>query len=314
MKEPGPCNNETTTEGIVGSGSANPTTASEVAMDMEGHSHGNRKNAMKFHNEDLPGYPQTLKAFCDLVLLHWYLYISTLDNPWDLVHLVHIQLAQQLWYKYVRLKQRVCEWRKDIAKKALLAVKHFFDSYESTTEARAEYVSWAVPTSKLTLDKKGRKIIIPPAVYPYMWREVIENESGSMTTRSAFCHPCILQTFAHVLETMRKVPAETQTHRNPVAGLSLSTIAVERAFKYWKTGDFVVPSQKSTGKFSKQAWRFPFNEVLKATNHLTEKQWKKIRELAEEQLEGLIEQTKELLCEKSGIITGRAFCFENDSD
>jgi hypothetical protein len=49
-------------------------------------------------------------------------------------------------------------------------------------------------------------------------------------------------------------------------------------------------------------------------DNLTEKQWKKIRDLAEEQLEGLAEHSEEMICQKSGMRTERAFCFEDDSD
>jgi hypothetical protein len=80
----------------------------------------------------------------------------------------------------LKLKQRACEWRGEIAKKALLAVKHFFDSYEelTTPTGRVEYVSWAVPQATYHFDVKGRRYINTPAIYPYMWEIVTQDVSG----------------------------------------------------------------------------------------------------------------------------------------
>jgi hypothetical protein len=46
----------------------------------------------------------------------------------------------------LKLKQRTCEWRGEIAKKALIAVHIFFSDYKEliSSEARAEYVAWAI--------------------------------------------------------------------------------------------------------------------------------------------------------------------------
>lgn len=81
----------------------------------------------------------------------------------------------------LKLKQRVCEWRSEIAKRALLAVEHFFSDYEelATEEARAAYIEWAVPKNEYRIDKMGVRVIVPPTIYPYMWMQVIETESGS---------------------------------------------------------------------------------------------------------------------------------------
>jgi hypothetical protein len=51
----------------------------KVDVGVQGHSHRKRKE--KYRNENLPGYPDTLKNFRDLVLPHWYYYISSLDKP-----------------------------------------------------------------------------------------------------------------------------------------------------------------------------------------------------------------------------------------
>lgn len=81
-----------------------------------------------------------------------------------------------------KLKQRICEWRGEISKKALLAVEHFFTQHEelTTPEGRATYVAWAVPQNQFIYDRYGHKTIIPPGIYPYMWEDVLESETGEL--------------------------------------------------------------------------------------------------------------------------------------
>ncbi|KAF8125588.1 hypothetical protein EV363DRAFT_1084961, partial [Boletus edulis] len=132
------------------------------------------------------------------LLPRWYLYISQLDEPWDLVHPNHVAFAQVLWNVLIKvehmvalkhepvfalLKQRACEWRAEIAKRALLATRHFFSDYEelTTSEGRAEYVAWAVPENKYVVNKHTKlKIIVPPSLFPYMWAEVQVSETGDV--------------------------------------------------------------------------------------------------------------------------------------
>jgi hypothetical protein len=77
---------------------------------------------------------------------------------------------------------------------------------------------------------------------------------------------------------------------------------------------FVTPSQRSARKFFKCLWGFVFSEIIIAIEYLTEKQWKKIRVLAIDQIGGLPEQNEEMICQKAGVRTGRAFCVEDDSE
>lgn len=181
------------------------------------HVRGHRTQSAKYHNEDLPGFPQSLKSFRDHVLPRWYLYVATLDDPWDLQHPDHVVFAQQLWSRYVpvkhqlgirnepvfaivskdscfvmiltmavKMKQRACEWRGEIAKKALLAVEHFFGQHTEleSPEGRAAYVAWAVPENQFIVDR-GQKTIIPPGIYPYMWEDVGESEAGDLVRLGA---------------------------------------------------------------------------------------------------------------------------------
>lgn len=64
---------------------------------------GRQKGTTKYLNEDLPGYPETLRKFRDHVLPRWYYYVSRIDNPWDLYHPDHVTFGQMLWDSYVKL-------------------------------------------------------------------------------------------------------------------------------------------------------------------------------------------------------------------
>ncbi|KAF8122031.1 hypothetical protein EV363DRAFT_1183722 [Boletus edulis] len=245
----------------------------------------------------------------------------------------HVRLGQTLWNRFIKiehtlslkdepvfaiLKQRTSEWRSEIAKKALVAVNCFFTQYEelTTPEGCALYVAWAAPQNKFDTDKNGRRIIIPPKVYPYMWKEAIETAPGSFETKGAFRHPCIIETFAYFMETISQVPKEVQEKQGyfPIAALALCTAAVERAFKFYKTGKLVIPHKRSARKFSKHLWGFATGEIIRATRKLSPKQWGKLKELTMEYTEGIMGQSEEFMCEKAGVRTGRALCIEEDSD
>ena len=53
------------------------------------------------------------------------------------------------------------------------AVAAFFDHYVklNTPAARCAYVTWAIPEPDVKVDAKGQKVLIPPPIYPYMWRD-----------------------------------------------------------------------------------------------------------------------------------------------
>lgn len=76
-------------------------------VDLATRVKGHRTQSEKYHNEDLPGYPLSLKLFRDHMLPRWYLYVSTLDDPWDIHHPDHVSFAQQLWTKYVKVEHEL---------------------------------------------------------------------------------------------------------------------------------------------------------------------------------------------------------------
>ena len=61
--------------------------------------------------------------------------------------------------------------------RAVKAVKAFFDRYEEFTppNVRAGYATWAVPEPEEHINQYGRKVFIPPQLYPYMWQAVDES-------------------------------------------------------------------------------------------------------------------------------------------
>ena len=50
-----------------------------------------------FHNVDLPGLPGSMSQWHAVYLLHWFRYIATLGNIWNLAHLAHLDTAQTIW-------------------------------------------------------------------------------------------------------------------------------------------------------------------------------------------------------------------------
>lgn len=90
---------------------ANDTSATSagdaVAVDEDAaqlHAEGGRRRKVKrYHNHDIPGYPASLKKFRDLLIPRWYFYVATLVDPWDLGHPDHVNLAQALWNKFIKI-------------------------------------------------------------------------------------------------------------------------------------------------------------------------------------------------------------------
>ncbi|KAF8137038.1 hypothetical protein EV363DRAFT_1394616 [Boletus edulis] len=192
------------------------------------------------------------------------MYVTCLDDPWDLLHPVHVELTQRLWDKYVKVPHT----RSQIAKKAILAVHCFFTEYEElqTLEGCATYVAWK------KFHKKGK---------------------------GAFHHLCIIRTLAYLFETVAQVPSDRLENRELKGGLALCTVAVERAFKLWRTGELVIPTNKTHRK---------------SAANLSQKQWEKLKGMAKECMHHLTDQCEELICERVGVSTGRTLCFEEDSD
>ena len=63
--------------------------------------------ACKFCHEDLPGLLGSMVVWCEVFLLCWFQYLSTIDNIWKLDHPEHIVIAQAIWDRKVKVKHVV---------------------------------------------------------------------------------------------------------------------------------------------------------------------------------------------------------------
>ena len=84
------------------------------------------------------------------------------------------------------MKQRTYKWRGEMGDRAEKAVQAFFDRYVEldTPAARRNYVAWAVPVPEEKVDARGRKVLVPPPIYPYMWRDVRDGSNGLVSCAS----------------------------------------------------------------------------------------------------------------------------------
>ena len=54
---------------------------------------------------DLPGLPGSLPTWWDAFLPHWFLYIATNDNIWQLDHPDHLAVARKIWNRKMPIHQ-----------------------------------------------------------------------------------------------------------------------------------------------------------------------------------------------------------------
>ncbi|KIJ12501.1 hypothetical protein PAXINDRAFT_14699 [Paxillus involutus ATCC 200175] len=302
----------------------------DVAMGASGTGAKTKcEKSKKFKNKDLPGLPETMNTWRLHIVPMFCDYTTTLDDPWEISDTV--SYAQKLWntfflklkhtvrYKDDPLKQQVYNWWSAFTSRAEKAVEAFFDRYPFFNDPRecADYVKWAVPEPTKTLDNFGGKVLIPPSTYPYMWKEFDNSDPDNLVQTGAFMHSCILDTFAFYLETIEHLPESQQRSSNgqwPRAALTLSTVAVERAFGQWDTGYFV-PLSKADSKFSNKLWGYTTSEVMESVDRVSEKKWRKIYKEAKKYVGAYnAKQSKAALCAKAQVkISGRAPCYEEDS-
>ncbi|KIM61331.1 hypothetical protein SCLCIDRAFT_122416, partial [Scleroderma citrinum Foug A] len=133
--------------------------------------------------------------------------------------------------------------------------------------------------------------------------------------KGLFMHNCILDTLAFFLESTQTVPSDVRSRKHPRTALALATVAVESAFKHWSTGYYALPESKPLQNFSATLWRFATNEVLESVDKLSPRRWEKIQEAASEYI-GAHKPTprKDAVCAQKGLVSGRATCFEADTD
>ncbi|KIM57674.1 hypothetical protein SCLCIDRAFT_129963, partial [Scleroderma citrinum Foug A] len=87
------------------------------------------------------------------------------------------------------LKQRTYEWHGEMGDRAEKAVESFFDRYAefSSPQIQESYVAWAVPEPEETINRKGRKVLVPLTVFPYMWQNVNDNDPENPVCYRHFC-------------------------------------------------------------------------------------------------------------------------------
>ncbi|KAH7904954.1 hypothetical protein BJ138DRAFT_1106387 [Hygrophoropsis aurantiaca] len=177
-------------------------------------------------------------------------------------------------------------------------------------EDRADYVDYAVPI----LDDNDSTSAIP-----FMWKVADYDETTETWTLSgAFLSEYILDTFAHHLEILDAVESNEWKQRlaRPRGALALSTVTVERAFRYYETGDLVFPPIAALKAFSSGNWSRKTEQVMGSLDHTTNKAWKKIIAAATPYIGAhkarLLGQTKQASTSKQ--VSSRSLCFEPDSD
>ena len=92
-------------------------------------------------------------------------------------------------------------------------------------------------------------------------------------------------------------------------------VKVERAFKLWSTGEYTLPENKSLRKFSASLWQSITNEVMNSVDKVSDKRWVKIFEAAERYIGAHKPvSSMDVACAQQGLLSGRATCYEPDSD
>ncbi|KIJ09970.1 hypothetical protein PAXINDRAFT_16973 [Paxillus involutus ATCC 200175] len=277
------------------------------------------KKAKKFKNKDLPGLPDTMKPWRDNVLPHFLLCVSIADDPWDLVRPMLLEYGQRLWDHYFPDLDRTPAFSHEpvYALHAEKAVEAFFDQYEefTTAAAHAAYIEWAIPEPEERLVCKGRKVLVAADVLPFMWKTVKTStrDPSDIVTKDLFHHQVILDTFTFWLESMDVISETARERKSPHAALTLCIVAVERAFRRWLTGHYVMPP-KGCCKFSQALWEYATNEYIQSVERLTERKWKKLFQAAEEYI-GAHKPWPgpDIIFAKQGSTSARAKAYETNS-
>ncbi|KAI6010231.1 hypothetical protein EDC04DRAFT_2610297 [Pisolithus marmoratus] len=109
-----------------------------------------------------------------------------------------------------------------------------------------------------------------------MWERVDEGPDGPIP-KGTFQHDCILNTFTLYLESTSIIKPSARENPTcfPQGALTLVTIAVERVFQVWSTGQYV-PPPKGQQRFSQALWGYATNKVTESVDCLSAKLWKRI--------------------------------------
>ncbi|KAG1861279.1 hypothetical protein F4604DRAFT_1684093 [Suillus subluteus] len=147
-----------------------------------------------------------------------------------------------------------------------------------------------------------------------MWYDVDESDAQNPIGKGPFQHKAILDTFAFYLESVSAIPEGVKKTSPPSAALALATVAVERAWKQWATGELVQTAFDD--KFSATLWGLPTQEVMVSIDKLKPHTWTKILEGAARFVGAHKPKSvrAQSLYTAGGGTSGRAMCYESESD
>ncbi|KAG2105500.1 uncharacterized protein F5147DRAFT_654169 [Suillus discolor] len=214
------------------------------------------------------------------------------------------------------IKQCTYDWRSMFAtcgEKAVMAfISQQVTGFHTPVEIEA-YVEWAIPQTQAFHDDEGRGNA-PPPIFPFMWANVDESDSENPIGKGPFQHKTILDTFAFYLESIAAIPDGLWKTSSPKAALALATVAVERAWKQWATGELVQDSFND--KFLLAMWNLPTQEVLESIDKLKPHTWMKILEGAAHFIGAHKPKSiRAQQCYTGGAgLSGRALCYGSESE
>ncbi|KAG1784531.1 uncharacterized protein HD556DRAFT_1451687 [Suillus plorans] len=278
----------------------------------------------------LPKRPSLYERICHILLFgHVSGVIARFEEPWDIAD--RVPDAQRLWDRcftghshtlqkkndlvFFLIKQCTYDWRSMFATCGEKAVTAFISrqvtGFDTPVEIEA-YVEWAVPQTQAFHDDEGRGNA--PPILPFMWANVDESDSENPIGKGPFQHETILDTFAFYLESIAAIPDGLWKTSSPKAALALATVAVERAWKQWATGELVQDSFDD--KFSSAMWNLPTQEVLESIDKLKPRTWTKILEGAAHFIGAHKPKSiRAQQCYTGGAgLSGRALCYESESE
>ncbi|KAI6128646.1 hypothetical protein EDD16DRAFT_1516124 [Pisolithus croceorrhizus] len=236
--------------------------------------------------------------------------------PWKLANPLHVAHVQKLWAEtFPNIKCMVA-----LCNDPIFALIHPLAFYLVTVliilEVKQHMYDWhsELATCALKAVEAFFVCLLPLLCFHICGKEWRRGQTVQ-SQRVQFQHDCILNTFAFYLESTSVIKPSVRENPAcfPQCALTLATIAVERAFQVWSTGQYV-PLPKAQQRFSQALWGYATNEVMESVDCLSAKQWKRILLSAEKYVGAYHPQpTLDVLVAKLRKPSGRATCFEPDS-
>ncbi|KAI0371909.1 hypothetical protein BV20DRAFT_128621 [Pilatotrama ljubarskyi] len=200
-------------------------------------------------------------------------------------------------------QQRVYEWRAAIARAALDAVARFLQTYLATSQARADYIQYALGPGL-------------PFRYASVKTLVDSRETKNI---GPFQSAYILETLAYDFAVTGRTVEKSRDF--PYSALTLSVVAVERALQRWTTGEYIKPASsdkeaKKKDAFSQEARAESTRSYLRAIANLRETTWIQIMQGAEDRAaaDAAHDMDDMGLLEDDGLQDERAVVDESDDD